>query len=83
MIYPSAFLSPQSLPPQHFLSDDDLPSYDYCDNDDSLILTNDYQTISPPAEYAESSSPPFIDTQQRRDSSANRFAIILYFVLIK
>lgn len=56
MMYPSAFLSPQSLPPQHFLSDDDLPSYDYCDNDDSLILTTELQPISPPAEYAEGSS---------------------------
>lgn len=67
MMYPSAFLSPQSLPPQHFLSDDDLPSYGYCDNDDSLILTTELQPISPPAEYAEgSNSSPTAEYQGNR-----------------
>lgn len=67
MMYPSAFLSPQSLPPQHFLSDDDMPSYDYCGHDDSLILTTELQPISPPAEYAEgSSNSPSADYQGNR-----------------
>ncbi len=52
VFFPSAFLSPQSLPP-HPVSDDDIYSYGI---DDSLILTDDYQTISPPAEYAENTS---------------------------
>lgn len=52
VFFPSAFLSPQSLPP-HPVSDDDIYSYGI---DDSLILTDDYQTISPPAEYAEHTS---------------------------
>ncbi|XP_037035192.1 uncharacterized protein LOC119073697 [Bradysia coprophila] len=52
VFFPSAFLSPQSLPP-HPASDDDIYSYGI---DDSLLLTDDYQTISPPAEYAENTS---------------------------
>lgn len=47
VFFPSAFLSPQSLPP-HPVSDDDLYSYGIDDT-----LTDDYGTISPPAEYAE------------------------------
>lgn len=78
-------LSPQSLPPQYFMSDDDLPCYDHCDTHDSLILTADYQAISPPAEYAEGScnSPsvenaegscnlPSAEYQKRRYSVSNR-----------
>lgn len=49
--FPSAFLSPQSLPP-HPSSDDNLYAYGIHDDDD-LKLTDDYGTISPPAEYAE------------------------------
>lgn len=48
-LFSFAFLSPQSLPP-HPVSDDDLYSYGI---DDGLLLTDDYCTISPPAEYAE------------------------------
>ena len=52
VFFPSAFLSPQSLPPNP-ASDDDIYSYAI---DESLMLTDDYQTISPPAEYAENNS---------------------------
>uniref|UniRef100_A0A182NMB3 FAM110_C domain-containing protein n=1 Tax=Anopheles dirus TaxID=7168 RepID=A0A182NMB3_9DIPT len=50
VFFPSAFLSPQSLPP-HPGGDDDL--YLYGGLHDSLVLTDDYRAISPPAEYAE------------------------------
>lgn len=50
--FPTAFLSPQSLPP-HPVSDDDIYSYS---EDNSLTLTDNYDTISPPAEYAEADS---------------------------
>ena len=53
VFFPSAFLSPQSLPP-HPGGDEDLYLYGI---HDSLVLTDDYRTISPPAEYAENSSP--------------------------
>lgn len=48
VFFPSAFLSPQSLPP-HPASDDDIYTYGV---DDHLILTDDYRAISPPSEYA-------------------------------
>lgn len=54
VFFPSAFLSPQSLPP-HPIAGDDL--YSFGIDDDRLVLTDDYRTISPPAEYAEHSSP--------------------------
>lgn len=50
VFFPSAFLSPQSLPP-HPVGDDEL--YLYGGLHDSLVLTDDYRAISPPAEYAE------------------------------
>lgn len=50
VFFPSAFLSPQSLPP-HPVTDDDIFSYGIDE-----MLTDDYQTISPPAEYAEDCS---------------------------
>lgn len=46
--FPSAFLSPQSLPP-HPVTDEDIYTYGV---DDHLILTDDYRAISPPSEYA-------------------------------
>jgi hypothetical protein len=49
VFFPSAFLSPQSLPPHLVGDDDDIYSF----NDE---LTDDY-TISPPAEYAANDSP--------------------------
>lgn len=48
VFFPSAFLSPQSLPP-HPASDDDIYTYGV---DENLILTEDYRAISPPSEYA-------------------------------
>ncbi|KAL1388301.1 hypothetical protein pipiens_003238 [Culex pipiens pipiens] len=48
VFFPSAFLSPQSLPP-HPVGDEDLYLYS--------VVTDDYRTISPPAEYAENASP--------------------------
>lgn len=54
VFFPSAFLSPQSLPP-HPTADDDL--YSFGIDEDRLVLTDDYRAISPPAEYAEHSSP--------------------------
>lgn len=54
VFFPSAFLSPQSLPP-HPVGDDDLYLYSV---HDSLVLTDDYHAISPPAEYAENSASP-------------------------
>lgn len=48
VFFPSAFLSPQSLPP-HPASDEDIYTYGI---DDSLVLTDDYRAISPPSEYA-------------------------------
>uniref|UniRef100_A0A1B0CQK7 Centrosome-associated FAM110 C-terminal domain-containing protein n=1 Tax=Lutzomyia longipalpis TaxID=7200 RepID=A0A1B0CQK7_LUTLO len=48
VFFSSAFLSPQSLPPQPVSDDDDIYRFD-----DTLILTDDYRAISPPAEYAE------------------------------
>lgn len=58
-MFPSAFLSPQSLPSHNTtLCDDDI--YTYCDD------KNDYQPISPPAEYAEFSSSPVIQKPPRK-----------------
>ncbi|XP_055373440.1 nuclear transcription factor Y subunit gamma [Condylostylus longicornis] len=54
VMFPSAFLSPQSLPPNP-VSDDDIYSYGI---DEPLILTEDYRAISPPAEYAAVDSSP-------------------------
>ncbi|XP_059613205.1 uncharacterized protein LOC132259549 [Phlebotomus argentipes] len=48
VFFSSAFLSPQSLPPQPVSDDDDVYRFD-----ETLILTDDYHAISPPAEYAE------------------------------
>lgn len=48
VFFSSAFLSPQSLPPQPVSDEDDIYRFD-----DTLILTDDYRAISPPAEYAE------------------------------
>jgi hypothetical protein len=53
VFFPSAFLSPQSLPPHPVGDDDDIYSYNM---NDELVLTDDY-TISPPAEYAANNSP--------------------------
>lgn len=54
VFFPSAFLSPQSVPPHPV--DDDLYSFEI---DDGLVLTDDYRAISPPAEYAgENSASP-------------------------
>lgn len=53
VFFPTAFLSPQSSLPPHPMSDDDLYSYNSVDN--SLNLIDNFQTISPPAEYAEDS----------------------------
>lgn len=58
VFFPSAFLSPQSLPPNP-ASDDDLYIYEHIDN--ALVLTDDYQTISPPAEYAGVTTSDSID----------------------
>lgn len=57
VFFPSAFLSPQSLPPHPTDDLDDLYSYGI-DDDDNLILTDNYRPISPPAEYAQKNSPP-------------------------
>lgn len=62
-LFSFTFLSPQSLPP-HPVSDDDLYSYGI---DNGLLLTDDYCTISPPAEYAE-------DNLSERNS-ANKYGI--------
>ncbi|GAB0096934.1 uncharacterized protein DMENIID0001_125160 [Sergentomyia squamirostris] len=51
IFFSSAFLSPQSLPPQPMSDDDDVYRFE-----DTLILTDDYRAISPPAEYAEDHS---------------------------
>lgn len=57
-MFPSAFLSPQSLPSNNMTFDDI-----YCDYQTSSILS-DYQPISPPAEYAELNDSPM----HRRDN---------------
>lgn len=62
VFFPSAFLSPQSLPPHNLLSDASCCAEF---EDDALFLT-DYQTISPPAEYAEEAN---ISNTVRYDSS--------------
>lgn len=54
VFFPTAFVSPQSLPLPHPSVDDDLYS-SYNVVEQALTLTDEYQTISPPAEYAESS----------------------------
>ncbi|XP_065082170.1 uncharacterized protein LOC135704625 isoform X2 [Ochlerotatus camptorhynchus] len=64
VFFPSAFLSPQSLPP-HPGGDDDLYLYSV---HDSLVLTDDYSTISPPAEYAENSASP-----EKHNNSHSRY----------
>lgn len=66
VMFPSAFLSPQSLPPHNTISDDDM--YDYCDDKNSSILINDYQPISPPAEYAEFGNSPVMQQSTKRDN---------------
>lgn len=48
VFFPSAFLSPQSLPP-HDASDEDIYTYGV---DENLVLTDNYRAISPPSEYA-------------------------------
>lgn len=58
VMFPSAFLSPQSLPSNNTTFDDI-----YCDYKSSSILS-DYQPISPPAEYAEFNDSPM----HRRDN---------------
>lgn len=55
VFFPSAFLSPQSLPP-HPASDDDI--YTYGIDDNNLVLTDDYRAISPPSEYAANTNSP-------------------------
>lgn len=63
VFFPSAFLSPQSLPPH--TSDDLDVLYSYAiddDDDDNLVLTDNYRPISPPEQYAaknsKNSNPP-------------------------
>lgn len=60
VMFPSAFLSPQSLPSHNTLCDDDI--YTYCDD------KNDYQPISPPAEYAEFSSSSIQSKPRKHES---------------
>lgn len=63
MMFPSAFLSPQSLPSHNTtIGDDDI--YNYCDDKNSSILS-DYQPISPPAEYAEFNCSPTYQSSRR------------------
>lgn len=57
VFFPSAFLSPQSLPLHPTDELDDLYSYGIDDDDNNLILTDNYRPISPPAEYAQKNSP--------------------------
>lgn len=64
VFFPSAFLSPQSLPP-HPVGDEDLYLYSV---HDSLVLTDDYHAISPPAEYAENNASP-----EKHNSSHSRY----------
>ncbi|XP_053684158.1 uncharacterized protein LOC128734144 [Sabethes cyaneus] len=64
VFFPSAFLSPQSLPP-HPVGDEDLYLYGV---HDSLVLTDDYRAISPPAEYAENAASP-----EKHNNSHNRY----------
>lgn len=45
VFFPSSFISPQSIPPANHLSDEDIYAQE--------LLADNYQTISPPAEYAE------------------------------
>lgn len=61
-MFPSAFLSPQSLPSTNTTFDDI-----YCDYKSSSILS-DYQPISPPAEYAEFSDESIHQNAHRRDN---------------
>lgn len=68
VMFPSAFLSPQSLPP-HPTSDDDIYSYD-CD--EPLVLTENYRAISPPAEYAAADSSP------EKQQTAPRYSLNLF-----
>lgn len=61
-MFPSAFLSPQSLPSHNTtLDDDDL--FIYCTDKHATVA--DYQPISPPAEYAEFSSSPSYPTPRQ------------------
>ncbi|XP_058836445.1 uncharacterized protein LOC131693015 [Topomyia yanbarensis] len=64
VFFPSAFLSPQSLPP-HPSGDEDLYLYGV---HDSLVLTDDYRAISPPAEYAENNVSP-----EKHNNSHSRY----------
>lgn len=60
VMFPSAFLSPKSLPSHNTLCDDDI--YTYCND------KTDYQPISPPAEYAEFGSSPIQSKPQKKES---------------
>lgn len=61
VMFPSAFLSPQSLPSNNNTFDDI-----YCDYRSSSI--SDYQPISPPAEYAEFNDSPMHQISRRNDN---------------
>ncbi|XP_031616604.1 protein kinase 4 [Contarinia nasturtii] len=63
VMFPSAFLSPQSLPSTNTTFDDI-----YCDYKSSSILS-DYQPISPPAEYAEFNDSPIHQRSHRKDTN--------------
>lgn len=81
VFFPSAFLSPQSLPPHPTVNDDDIFSYGI---DDSLLLTeDDYQTISPPAEYAEDSPTRKQPNTGRIPSSRLKINIFFFFIIKK
>ncbi|XP_021696820.1 probable serine/threonine-protein kinase yakA isoform X1 [Aedes aegypti] len=69
VFFPSAFLSPQSLPP-HAVGDDDLYLYSV---HDSLVLTDDYRAISPPAEYAENNASPEKHNSSHRPYRSSRY----------
>lgn len=64
--FPSAFLSPQSLPPHPAVTDDDIFSYGI---DEPLV--GDFQTISPPAEYAEDVTSPAMPMHTSHHSHHN------------
>lgn len=67
VMFPSAFLSPQSLPP-HPASDEDIYSYE-AETNEPLVLTEDYRAISPPAEYAAVESSPDKEQNSRYQRS--------------
>lgn len=65
VMFPSAFLSPQSLPSHNTMLDDDDDDdlFIYCTDKHATVA--DYQPISPPAEYAEFSSSPSYPTPRK------------------